>query len=92
MLALTRLVGRVRSSMTHQLKKSAYLGAQIDGWSSGGRHLAALCISVPGEQFFANAYENWREDTAANSAVAVNACSRFHRVHAGHYSRARWLV
>jgi hypothetical protein len=29
---------------------------------------------VPGEQFFANAYENWREDTAANSAVAVNAC------------------
>jgi hypothetical protein len=74
MLALTRLVDRVRSSMAYQLKKSAYLGVQMDGWSSGGRHLVALCISVPGEQFFANANENWREDTAANSAVAVNAC------------------
>jgi hypothetical protein len=74
MLALTRLVDHVRSSMTYQLKKRAYLGVQMDGWSSGGRHLVALCISVPGEQFFANAYENWREDTAANSAVAVNAC------------------
>jgi hypothetical protein len=74
MLALTRLVDRVRSSMTYQLKKSAYLGVQMDGSSSGGRHLAAMCISVVGEQFFANAYENWWEDTAANSAVAVNAC------------------
>jgi hypothetical protein len=46
----------------------------LDGWSSEGRHLAALCISVPAEQFFANAYENWREDTAANSSVAVNTC------------------
>jgi hypothetical protein len=75
MLALTSLVDRVRSSMTYQLKKSAYLGVQMDGWSSGGRHLAALYMPVPGEQFFANAYENWREDTAVNSAVAVNACS-----------------
>jgi hypothetical protein len=50
MLALTRLVDHVRSSMTYQLKKSAYLGVQMDGWSSGGLHLAALCISVP-EQF-----------------------------------------
>jgi hypothetical protein len=74
MLALTRLLGRVRSSMTFQLKRSAYLGVQLDGWSSGGRHLAAMCTSVPGEQFLANAYENWREDTAANSAVAANAC------------------
>jgi hypothetical protein len=79
-LALTRLVSaprlvdRVHSSMTYQLKKSAYLGVQMYGWSSGSRHLAASCISVPGEQFFANAYENWREDTAAKSAVAVNAC------------------
>jgi hypothetical protein len=64
----------MRSSMTYQLKKSAYLSVQMDGLSSGGRHLAALCISVPEEQFFANAYENWREDAAANSAVAVNAC------------------
>jgi hypothetical protein len=74
MMALTCLVDRVCSNMTYQLKKNAYLGVQMDGWSSGGRHLAALCISVPGEQFFANAYENWKEDTAANSAVAVNAC------------------
>jgi hypothetical protein len=60
--------------MTYQLKKSAYLGVQMDGWSSGGRHLAALWTTVPGEQFFANAYENWREEPAANCAVAVNAC------------------
>jgi hypothetical protein len=51
MLALTRLVDRVHSSMTYHLKKSAYLGVQMDGWSSGGRHLAASCLSVPGEQF-----------------------------------------
>jgi hypothetical protein len=31
-------------------------------------------VCVPEVQFFANAYENWVEDTAANSAVAVNAC------------------
>jgi hypothetical protein len=31
MLALTRLVDRVRSSMTYQLKKSTYLGVQMDG-------------------------------------------------------------
>jgi hypothetical protein len=57
MLALTRLVDRARLSMTCQLTKSANLGVQMDGWSSGSRHLAALCIPVPGVQFFANAYE-----------------------------------
>jgi hypothetical protein len=31
---------------------------------------------VPGAQFFSSAYENWREDKAANSSVAVNACTQ----------------
>lgn len=74
MLALQRLVDRVNTSITHHLKKSAYIGVQMDAWSSAGRHLTALCVSMPGMQFFASAYENWREDTASNSAVAVNAC------------------
>jgi hypothetical protein len=72
--SMMRLVDCVRLSMTHQLKKSAYVGVQMDGWSSASRHLTALCISLPGGQFFANSYENWREDTAANFAIAANAC------------------
>jgi hypothetical protein len=65
MLALACLVGHVRTSMTYQLKKSVHVGLQMDAWSSAGHHLAALCASVPGVQFFANAYENCREGKAA---------------------------
>jgi hypothetical protein len=59
-----------------KMLKSSYVGLQLDSWSSGGRHLTALCTSVPESQSFASAYENWREDTAANSAVAVSACTQ----------------
>jgi hypothetical protein len=76
MLALDRLAERIRSHIVQKTLKSTYVGLQLDSWSSGGRHLTALCTSVPGEQFFASAYENWREDMAANSAVAVNACTQ----------------
>jgi hypothetical protein len=76
MLALDRPAERIRNHIVQKTLKSTYVGLQLDSWSSGGRHLTALCTSVPGEQFFASAYENWREDTAANSAVAVNACTQ----------------
>jgi hypothetical protein len=55
--------------------KHSYVGLHLDSWSSGWWHLTALCTSMPRAHFYANAYENWREDTAAISAVAVSACT-----------------
>jgi hypothetical protein len=74
-LALDRLAERVRNNIVQKMLKSTYVGLQFDSWSSGGPHLA-LCTSMPGAQFFGSACENWREDTAANSAVTVNACNQ----------------
>jgi hypothetical protein len=76
LLALDRLAEHVRSNIVQKMSKSTYVGLQLDSWSSGGRHLTALCTSVPGAQFFASAHESWREDTAANSAVAMDACTQ----------------
>jgi hypothetical protein len=76
MLALDRLAEQVQNHIVHKMLKSKYVGLQLDSWSSEWRHLTALCTSVPGAQFFASAYEIWREDTAANSAVAVDACTQ----------------
>jgi hypothetical protein len=76
MLALDRLAERVQNHIVQKMLKSTYVGLQLDSWSSEGRHLTAFCIPVPGAQFFASAYESWREDTAANSDVAVDACNQ----------------
>jgi hypothetical protein len=75
-LALDQLAERVQNHIVQKMLKSTYGGLQLDSWSSEGRHLTALCTSVPGAQFFASAYESCREDTAANSAVAVDACTQ----------------
>jgi hypothetical protein len=76
MLSLDQLAKRVQNHIVQKMIKSTYVGLQLDSWSSEGRHLTTLCTSVPGARFFASAYESWRDDTAANSAVAVDACTQ----------------
>jgi hypothetical protein len=62
--ALEQICATIATKVRNQLRRSPDIGVCVDGWTSAGRHLAAVTAGNPGCTIYLNSYENLGNDSA----------------------------